>query len=656
MYRCFAFYALLFLSYFYAASILIESISVNDRIAHERGGTFPPGFEAILSPHHFGSTVMKLATFNLFQFAAPGFYWHDRNTHNTYTESEWVQKTTWITTRLHQMGADVVGFQEVFSIDSLRALCQTAGYPFFITVDTSAWRADDTQVFNKSVVALASRFPIISTYSINSSAEVMADLPIPANFCFSRLPVCADIQTPEFGVVTVYVVHLKSKRPVSHDMHYDEAVPWSIRVPDTLRRLSRGTIASLLQRGIEATLVYHHVNTRLLQEPKQPIVVLGDMNDALNAVPLTALTMQDRVYSIGGVYQEQWPQETMDYLHAYRLHDTFRLAPSMRHRVRPFTIIHRGDGEILDYILVSNQFNPKNAATLAEISQYEVWNQHLDQDGVENRLQSDHGQVCVELLPCRLPPDYLVTLSHSTRSIKTQADIRTRQDFVQYAGGIFQSAKHFKQWSSAEKWAYFWSFFFDSEFGWVTSTYGATPLNELYQKQRHSIEHVIPLEFLDRYLAHKGVPRHVRYGATTNPFNFLPSERGLNAKRSNFPFDLDNDQVVRPPQLHLYPDSFDHQTGFDAEHEWVVPSRNRGDIARAILYMLLVYEIDELYNQHLETLVHWAKIDTPSTWEIAYNNWVYTHQAIRNPFIDKPENVIVLLNNRDLLKSLQFQS
>ncbi|OQX07084.1 MAG: hypothetical protein BWK73_29080 [Thiothrix lacustris] len=86
------------------------------------------------------------------------------------------------------------------------------------------------------------------------------------------------------------------------------------------------------------------------------------------------------------------------------------------------------------------------------------------------------------------------------------ADIRTRQDFVEYAGGVFQSHYHFKQWDSADKWKHFWSFFFDNEYGWVTSIYGTIPINELYQKQHHSIEHVIPRDFLDRYLARKGVP------------------------------------------------------------------------------------------------------------------------------------------------------
>jgi endonuclease/exonuclease/phosphatase family metal-dependent hydrolase len=597
---------------------------------------------------------LKLATFNLFQLVAPGFYWYERSERNTYTPAEWAQKHTWITTRLQQMDADVIGFQEVFSAHELQSLCAAAGYPHFVTVDEAGCKPDDAGVYIKSVVALASRFPIITIHPVDIPMNLRTDLPIPEGFRFSRSPICAEIQTPDLGTVIVYVLHLKSKRPVSLDMHYDDCVAWDFRVRDTLQRLSRGTISSFLQRGIEATLLYHHVTNALQEGNGRPIIVLGDMNDGLDSAPLAALTMQERIYSIGGLSSEQWPAATMQQLHSYRLADTFRLSPNMRQRVRPFTIIHHGVGGVLDYILVSNTLNPKNAAALAEVVDYRVWNQHLDEDGVENRLQSDHGQVCVELRPCAAQPDYVTTLSHSTRPLNTLADILTRQDFVEYAGGVFQSPKHFKQSDSDAKWKHFWSFFFDTEYGWVTSIYGSTPVNELYQKQHHSIEHVIPREFLDRYLARKGVPRYVRYGATVNPFNFMPSERGLNAKRSNFPFDMDDDQIVRPQHLQLHTESFD-STGFDADNEWVIPSRNRGDIARAILYMLLVYEIDELYNQHIDTLIHWAKVDSPSAWELAYNNWVHTRLGIRNPFIDNPEKVLALFNNHTLMHAIEFR-
>jgi len=93
-------------------------------------------------------------------------------------------------------------------------------------------------------------------------------------------------------------------------------------------------------------------------------------------------------------------------------------------------------------------------------------------------------------------------------------------------------------------------------------------------------------------------------------------------------------------------------TGLDSENEWIIPSRTRGDIARALLYMTLTYGIDELYNRHLDTLVHWAKVDPPSAWELAYNEWTFNRLGIRNPFIASPEEALVLLSDRLLLESV----
>lgn len=598
---------------------------------------------------------MKFATFNLYQFVETGYYWYERDKHNAYTQDEWAQKKRWVRQRLVDMDADVVGFQEVFSIDALRNLCKAAGYPHFVVVDESACLPDEPDVYVKSVVALASRFPVTAVHPLTIPEAFRQELPIDEHFRFKRTPVCAVLEIPDFGQVKVYVSHLKSKRPASLDMVYGDKVKWRHRVFDTLQRLSRGTIASLLQRGLEATLLYHDIARGLERDRVLPVVLLGDLNDTQNSVPIAALTMQERIFSIGSVEPEDWPEGIGGWLHDYRLADTFRLAANMRHRVRPFTKIYRGGGSVIDYVLVSNALNPKNPHARAEVSHYQVWNEHLDEDGVNNRLQSDHGQVCVELLPVDAPPEYAAQINQRpAHTVTTPADIVTRQDFIEYAGGVFQSEKHFRHWSSRDKWKNFWSFFFDTEYGWVTSVYGVIPVDELYQKKHHSIEHVIPRDFLDRYLARKGVARHIRYGATVNPFNFAPSERGLNAKRSNFPFDLDDDRIVRPYRLELHPENFS-DTGFDADHEWVIPSRNRGDIARALLYMLLVYEIDELYNRHIGTLVHWAKVDAPSAWEIAYNNWVHARHGIRNPFIDTQENVLQLLENRELLRAIEYR-
>lgn len=592
---------------------------------------------------------MKFASFNLFQYVAPDYYWYKREPRASYTEAEWIQKQAWISQRLSLMAADVIGFQEVFSFASLQQLCAESGYPYFAIVDQPATLPDDANVFISSIVALASRFPLKNIRSVPLDPSVQTELFLPDSFQFSRLPVCAEVESPLLGEITVYVMHLKSKRAASLEMNYQDEISWEERGRDTLLRLSRANVASLLQRGAEASLIYHSVSHHLKTNRQRQIVVLGDLNDDQHSTPFEALTMQEKIYAIGGIEQETWPEDFIPKLHDYRLSDSFRIAPTTRQAVRPFTHIHHGTGSCLDHILVSNSLNPQNGRAVAEVLDYQVWNHHLDNDGVPNRLQSDHGQVCITLIPTH---DQANQPQIGSPIIYRDAkQLATRQDFIDLAGGVYQSSKHFRQWSSTDKWENFWSFFFDSTYGWIPSIYGTVPVNELYQKQQHSIEHIIPLDFLDRYLAYTHQPRHVRNGATINPLNFAPSERGLNAKRSNFAFDFDGDKIVRPFNLDLHPETFD-STGFDAEHEWVIPSRNRGDVARSLLYMLLVYGIDELYERHIDKLVHWAKIDAPSAWEIAYNNWVHRRLGIRNPLIDTPDKALPLLNNKELMHAM----
>lgn len=591
---------------------------------------------------------MKLATFNLFQFVEPGYYWYEREPHCTYDPADWKSKTRWISQRLHAMDADVVGFQEVFSVVALEKLCAEAGYPYFAITDLPQSHEADPKVFHQSVVALASRYPLENPRTVTIHPDVKIELPLTDAFRFSRLPVCADITIPELGTTTVYVAHLKSKRPVTEGIRYAEHTIWPQRILDTMLRLSRGNVASMLQRGAEATLLYHSACQVLDEHPGRPLIILGDMNDDQDSTALRALTMKRKIYNIGGVNDEEWPDNVVRLLHDYRLADSFSIAPNMHQRVRPFTHVHRGQGNSLDHILVSNALNPRNPNAAAELVYYEVLNQHLEQDGVDNKLQSDHGQVVIELMPAMREHRAVNPAIHS------QKDVLTRQDFVDLAGGVYQSRKHFRQWGSEDKWKNYWTFFFDNDHGWVTSIYGRTPVDELYQKKHHSIEHIIPQDFLSRYMTRQRAPRYVRYGASVNPFNFAPSERGLNAKRSNFPFDMDGDKVVRPQHLKIRPENVS-AAGLDADNEWVIPSQNRGDIARSLLYMLLIYEIDELYNRHVDTLVHWAKIDSPSAWEVAYNNWVQQRLGIRNPFIDTTENALLLLNNKDLMRSIEIR-
>jgi len=599
---------------------------------------------------------MKLATFNLYQFAAPPYYWYELSSSNRYSDQSWDDKKQWIKDQLRLLDADVVGFQEVFSVKELKQITESVGYPYFSTVDTPACDPAYPDVFIKPVVAIASRYRINEVDTVAVNETLLDELPLTADFTFSRLPIRARIDAGDgLGEVLVYVTHLKSKRPKLDDLEYTEDVDWTLRSSDTLQRLSRGHIASLLQRGAEATALYHDISRELEFTVAQPVVVLGDLNDRTNSIPIAALKMQDNIYEIGGIKQAEWPEGVTASLFDYRLTDTFDLAEGMRQQARPFTHIYRGEGDVLDYILVSNSLNQKNHDGLGLVADYKVFNGHLQSDGVGNYKQSDHAQVVVDIQP-RIPivvaasveqpvvPSEVPFIEPATHSI-------SRQRFIELAGGVYQSHKGYDDWNSQSKWSNFWQFFFDTGHGWVKSVYGAVPIDELYQKRRHSIEHIIPKSFLKAYLRKTGVAENVRQGATINPFNFAACERGMNSFRSNFPFDMDGDKVKRPFRLDLNPDMY-MTTGLDSENEWIIPSRTRGDIARALLYMTLTYGIDELYNRHLDTLVHWAKVDPPSAWELAYNEWTFNRLGIRNPFIASPEEALVLLSDRLLLESV----
>lgn len=211
----------------------------------------------------------------------------------------------------------------------------------------------------------------------------------------------------------------------------------------------------------------------------------------------------------------------------------------------------------------------------------------------------------------------------------------TRSEFIRRAGGVYESDVRYDQLSSSEKWNKFWAFFFDTEHEGVTSVYGDIPISKLRKHRRLSIEHIIPRSTLHHTLNLQQASTLRINGATTNPFNLAPSDRFLNKTRASFPFDLEGDRVDRPFDIYMNP-SAKGLTGLDADQEWVIPKQSRGDIARAILYMMVIYELDELYATHTKTLTEWSQADPPLEWEIAYNRWAQKQFHICNPLITTP--------------------
>ncbi|MBN2268954.1 MAG: endonuclease [Acholeplasmataceae bacterium] len=91
---------------------------------------------------------------------------------------------------------------------------------------------------------------------------------------------------------------------------------------------------------------------------------------------------------------------------------------------------------------------------------------------------------------------------------------------------------------------------------------------------------------------------------------------------------------------------------------------HKGDVARIIFYMFIMYEELDLRDDNLDdleaytpegavmgiltTLLEWHKEDPVSDFERARNQSIYEIQNNRNPFIDKPEYVHLIFENQTI--------
>ena len=107
----------------------------------------------------------------------------------------------------------------MFSPLELQELAAKRNLPYFGTVSETGIK--ELYVYDKPIVALASKFPIISLESVKVKESVLDDLNIKPSFSFSRPPLKAELFVEGFGKLLVYVVHLKSHHMLYIKQHLD---------------------------------------------------------------------------------------------------------------------------------------------------------------------------------------------------------------------------------------------------------------------------------------------------------------------------------------------------------------------------------------------------------------------------------------------------
>jgi len=333
------------------------------------------------------NSTLKIATFNLLNYLEPPYACYEFE--RIYSEQQWQKKQRWIREYLADCQPDVIGFQEVFSPDSLQALLKECGYDYFAVIDECT--VVDDFICSSPVVALASRYPITAMSAVEIDQNLASNIGLSDDFALSRNILCATVDLPHIGECDCYVVHFKSKR--ARLEHTEDAyLSGEENIIESLKANIAGGWASSIQRGSEASLLMVEMIKRKA-ETERPMLLMGDFNNNLSDGILSQLLTDDLRF-VSQVDKDKFLQK-------YCLHDVWDLfvaSDSYTGQTRQATHYFGETSSVLDHILVSCEFDATYNKSIYSVSDYETYDRHLINPIFERDGEStDHGIVLVTL-------------------------------------------------------------------------------------------------------------------------------------------------------------------------------------------------------------------------------------------------------------------
>jgi len=311
----------------------------------------------------------RVASFNVLNLVRPGVRYYDLPPH---TEDEHEKKLKWIAQTLDRSQADIVGFQEVFSSSSLQtAMEYTQIFPDQVQVLSPGAEEDSNEQDGKALrpkVGLATRFQILRHKSIKEFPST-ADFQIPSKSPdgvdqlinvpikqFERPPLRAEILIPEADItVVVYVAHLKSKRPI-----YKENEDRENPIHRALGSLRSQVIRSLEAAALRACIVSD------IEKNRQPLIVLGDLNDTVDSTSTQIIA--------GDAPDFRWPTKIKRMYWDVLLYSTNKIQTRQDLKDFSYTNIHHSQRNLLDHILVSQEFYHRNSKRLGRVTYQHIFN------------------------------------------------------------------------------------------------------------------------------------------------------------------------------------------------------------------------------------------------------------------------------------------
>lgn len=328
---------------------------------------------------------LRFATFNVCNLALPGVKYYEDQI--PYSIDDYAAKTSWLAQQLDKLDADIIALQEVFSQTAVTdVLAKTGKYrdAYHVGFDPSA-EADHLT----PSVALISRLPLNNPAREFTALPGNLVIPLPgvsdAITHFTRPILHAQVQVDASLLINVFVCHLKSKMPdyrhaTSPASGAASAGQCTAPCLDPgVDQTGMAMLRSLLRRGVDA-LGLRTLLTMQARSTHLPTVVMGDFNDIANA------TSTQMVMGLG-----QYPTNG----HDNRLFDCARIQSqhALQNEVG-YTHMHDGNYEIIDHILVSEEFNPASPHAIGEVIDVRYLNDHMV---FRESHMSDHGAVLARI-------------------------------------------------------------------------------------------------------------------------------------------------------------------------------------------------------------------------------------------------------------------
>ena len=315
-------------------------------------------------------TPLMVANGNLLNLALPHRVFYDNQ--DPYSADEYSRKIDWLGAQLARLNADVAGFQEVWDEAALKAAVARSGLHYTQVIAPGA----EAGAQGTPRVGLATRLGVEAVESITDfAAHEQVQVPeIGLYTRFERPVLHATLRTKQGHRLHVLVVHLKSKRP----KYLQDAAGHPTEDRDDPVVTVRATLRSLVMRGAEAAAL-RGIVLRLVQRTRDPLVLLGDMNDGPHSVTSQMVAATQAV-----AYDRQARDTAL--FHAYDV----QTEPALK-RDMAYSHVHQGWPEILDQIWVSEEFVPSSRFATGDVRRVEYFNDHLQES--RERFRSDHGFV-----------------------------------------------------------------------------------------------------------------------------------------------------------------------------------------------------------------------------------------------------------------------